>query len=604
MTILHVLSQFEVTGAETFAATLADTQIANGHNVFIISDNFYTKTNAMVISHPIGKRDLAQRRKNIIFIKNFIKENNIDVVHAHSRAASWVSYFATRLGAVPLVSSIHGMQHLHFSSKLFSVYGEKRIAVSKSIYTHLNHDLKYPLDTLTLIYNGIDLSQWNFTTETPSLQSKKIISYVGRLSGMKGDVLIRLIEEVFPVIYKQDSAIEFHIVGGMNEQQKILPAIEKINTAVGVEFIIAKGFTANVEQIYHSSNVIIGSGRVAIEALACGSIVAAIGESRYVGVISEKTTDEAMNTNFGDGGKLSPFDANKFVKDIIFALHHPEQFDRSWGRKFVEANFDIKKISLQINHVYAEARAVKKGINEIPILMYHRITDGKPAGTKHGIYVPRDEFERQLEFLKRRGFTAINFFDIRAIIEGKKNIPDKPVMITFDDGYEDNYVTAFPLLKKYGMTATIFLIGNPAIRSNSWDEKTGEPAASLLNDRQIQEMIEGGIEFGSHTMNHKKLTLCSTEEAEVEITESKKMLEQRLQTEIISFGYPYGQLNEQIKQQVIAAGYTFGIATDSGRRNIWADLFKIRRMMIFPHASLFSFWKKTSGRYHWYKNVY
>ncbi len=604
MTILHVLSQFEVTGAETFAATLADAQIAVGQTVFILSDNFYTKTKATVITHPIGKRDFAQRRKNVIFLRNFIKKNNIDVVHAHSRAASWVSFFATRSGHIPLVSTIHGKQHLHFSSKLFSVYGEKRIAVSKSIYTHLNHDLTYPLDTLALIYNGIDLTQWNFNTKVSSQRSKKIISYVGRLSGMKGDVLLRLIEEVFPEIYKQDSTIEFHIVGGMNEQQKILPVIQRINALLGVDCIVAKGFISDVEHIYHSSDIIIGSGRVAIEALACGSIVAAIGESRYVGVISEKTSDEAMNTNFGDGGKILPFDANTIVKDIISALHHPEQYDRSWGRKFVEENFDVKKISVQIGHVYAEAQAVKKGINEIPILMYHRITDGIPPGTKHGIYVPRDQFERQLEFLKRRGFTALNFFDVRSILEGKKNIPDRPVMITFDDGYEDNYVMAFPLLKKYKMTATIFLIGNPAIRSNIWDEKTGEPGAPLLNDRQIQEMIAAGIEFGSHTMNHKKLTLCSSEEAGMEITESKKVLEQRLNTEILSFAYPYGELNQQIKQHVAAAGYMFGIATDSGRRNIWADLFKIRRMMIFPHASLFSFWKKTSGRYHWYKNVY
>jgi glycosyltransferase involved in cell wall biosynthesis len=530
LNILHVLSQFEVTGAETFAATLANTQIANGYKVFIVSDNFYTKTNATVISHPIGKRDLPQRLENIIYLKNFIKENNIDVVHAHSRAASWVSYFATRLGYVPLVSSIHGRQHLHFSSKMFSVYGEKRVAVCKSIYTHLNHDLKYPLETLALINNGIDLTQWNFKSEVSFQQSKKIVSFVGRLSGMKGDALLHLIEEVFPKIYSQDNNIEFHIVGGMNEKQKILPTIQKINASIGADFIIAKGFTANVEQIYHSSDVIIGSGRVAMEALACGSIVITLGESNYVGVISEKTKDEAIATNFGDLDKRKPFDVNKIVNDILLALYHPEQIDRVWGRKFIEKEYEIKNICIQMNHVYAEARAIKKGITEIPILMYHRITNGIPEGTKHGIYVPRDQFERQLEFLKRRRFTALNYFDIRAIIDGKKDIPDKPVMLSFDDGYEDNYLIAFPLLKKYGMTATIFLIGNSAIRSNVWDEKNGEPAAKLLNDQQIKEMMNSGIEFGSHTMNHKKLNLCSIEEAEMEISESKKILEQRLNT--------------------------------------------------------------------------
>ena len=125
MNILQVLSQFEVTGAETFAATLSDALIEQGHRVYVVSDTFHTPTNAEVIVHPIGKRDIAQRYKNVQFLKRLIAEEKINLVHAHSRAASWVSYFATRSGNVPLVSSIHYRQHLHFSSKLFSIYGEK-----------------------------------------------------------------------------------------------------------------------------------------------------------------------------------------------------------------------------------------------------------------------------------------------------------------------------------------------------------------------------------------------------------------------------------------------------------------------------------------------
>ena len=188
-------------------------------------------------------------------------------------------------------------------------------------------------------------------------------------------------------------------------------------------------------------------------------------------------------------------------------------------------------------------------------------------------------------------------------MRGQKEIPAKPVILTFDDGYEDNYLTLFPLLKKYGMKAVIFLIGNPAILTNRWDVPHGEPELNLLKDAQILTMKEYGIEFGSHSMNHRKLTDLSSSEAVEEISQSKKEIEARIGSEIISFAYPYGALGDSIKKMVMQAGFSFGIATDSGRRNFWSDLYQIRRIPMFPNTSTFAFWKKSSGRYHRYKGV-
>lgn len=604
MNILHVLSQFEVTGAETFAATLADEQIRNGHTVFIVSDTFHTPAKAEIIFHPIGKRSLAQRWENINFLRNFIREKNIHVVNAHSRAASWVSYFATRRGETPLVSHIHGRVHVHFSSKNFPIYGEKLIAVSKAIHHHLNTDLKYSLEKLALVKNGINLHDWKFFASRKKSSAKKTVAYVGRLSGMKGDMLLVLIQKVFPKVMEQFPGIEFQIIGGMNERSKILPTIEAANRQIGKDFIIAKGFTNNIQEIYSSADVIIGSGRVVIEALAVGAPVISIGESSYEGIISEATKEYAQATNFGDHDKNQPLDPDKIASDIVTVLTTSNATTAEWGRNFVSAEHNITKVAKELDFVYAEARAEKKGIHEIPVLMYHRVTEKPPENSIFNVYVTTQEFEEQLKFFKEKGFTTLTFYDIQNIIEGKGEIPSKPLMVTFDDGYEDNYLCAFPLLKKYGMMAVIFLIGDPAIRSNVWDVPKGEPEASLMSDAQIREMADAGIEFGSHTMTHKKLTLCLPDVYRNEITESKVVLEKRVGKEIISFAYPYGALSEEIKHAVEQAGYKFGIATDTGRRNFWADVFKIRRIQIFSHTPKSQLWKKTSGKYHWYKNVY
>jgi peptidoglycan/xylan/chitin deacetylase (PgdA/CDA1 family) len=131
----------------------------------------------------------------------------------------------------------------------------------------------------------------------------------------------------------------------------------------------------------------------------------------------------------------------------------------------------------------------------------------------------------------------------------------------------------------------------------------GEPEARLMSDAQIKEMAAYGIEFGAHSLNHKKLTEIPLSDAKHEIEQSKFAIEKRLGSPIISFAYPYGKLNEELKGIVKGAGFHFGIASDSGPRRFWKDFLEVRRIQIFPGFSLFSFWKKSSGWYHNYKRI-
>jgi peptidoglycan/xylan/chitin deacetylase (PgdA/CDA1 family) len=184
-------------------------------------------------------------------------------------------------------------------------------------------------------------------------------------------------------------------------------------------------------------------------------------------------------------------------------------------------------------------------------------------------------------------------------LEGELAFPRKPIVLTFDDGYEDNYSIAFPLLQKYGMTAVIFLVADTARRTNFWDRE--EPQVLLMNQGQIHELVHAGIEIGSHTVTHPDLTACSPEQVKNELLESKQIIERQTGKEIFSLAYPYGSVNETIKSLAGETGYTYGIATDSGPLKVYEDFFEIRRTAVFPWTSPFGFWKKTQPWYRKYK---
>ena len=140
-------------------AALAAEQIKRGHQVFIAAGSFSQPTKAQVILVPIFNRGWMHRILNVLVLRRIIGREEIDLVHAHSRAASWVAHWACRLTGTAVLSTLHGRQHLHFSSRRFNIYGPYCITVCEDIRDQMLKETSvFKPDQLTVIRNGIKIS--------------------------------------------------------------------------------------------------------------------------------------------------------------------------------------------------------------------------------------------------------------------------------------------------------------------------------------------------------------------------------------------------------------------------------------------------------------
>ncbi|MEK7233219.1 MAG: polysaccharide deacetylase family protein, partial [Elusimicrobiota bacterium] len=168
------------------------------------------------------------------------------------------------------------------------------------------------------------------------------------------------------------------------------------------------------------------------------------------------------------------------------------------------------------------------------------------------------------------------------------------VMITFDDGYMNNYDLAFPLLKEFGMKGCIFLVYETLEKHNSWHDPKTEPWLKMLTWAQIQEMQESGlVEFGSHTMRHRNLAELPLDEVKWELTQSKNRLEEKLGRELVGFAYPYGAgaYKPDVRQAVLDAGYRFDFSVRQGISALPWDREEeaLRRLLVRGDDTLFDF---------------
>jgi len=228
----------------------------------------------------------------------------------------------------------------------------------------------------------------------------------------------------------------------------------------------------------------------------------------------------------------------------------------------------------------------------LPIIMYHEVFPGSDPG--YGLAVSTATFERQMAFLKRHSYNVMPLSEAVGLIREKKKFPPRAVVITFDDGYRNNYAYAFPILKKYGLSATLFIIVNEVGRRGASGER------DRLSWDEIKEMQESGlVTIGSHALGPDPLIkINSPQELKRQISGSKSALEERLGRKIDFFSYPEGMFDGQIRQMVINSGYKAAVATNPGPKYPNDDLFALKRIRISENASnMFVFAVETSGYY-------
>jgi peptidoglycan/xylan/chitin deacetylase (PgdA/CDA1 family) len=216
-------------------------------------------------------------------------------------------------------------------------------------------------------------------------------------------------------------------------------------------------------------------------------------------------------------------------------------------------------------------RDIGPALDDVPILNYHKIDT-----LHHALSISPQDFEEQMDYLSRNGFTTITPDELMAYLNHGKALPEKPVLITFDDGYLDNYTNAYPILKKYGFTATIFLITNLV----GHDER-------YLTWEQVREMQRDGFVFGSHTVSHKALTALSREQALEELLSSRQEIERQLGSKVRYFAYPTGAYNSQVEEMVKQAGYKAAFTIRFGQAGAESNPYALERIPIFRGQQTF-----------------
>jgi len=178
--------------------------------------------------------------------------------------------------------------------------------------------------------------------------------------------------------------------------------------------------------------------------------------------------------------------------------------------------------------------------------------------------------------------------------------PKKPIVLTFDDGYTDNLTNALPIMQQYGFKGVIFLLGENTHKHNFWDEDGAN--APLLNAEGRKQLASAGWEIAAHGLSHCNLTECNEEQATLELSRSKEMLEKEFDRKVISFAYPYGKANSNIKELAQEAGYKYAVVIDENAGLHWEDdRLGLFRAYIFPEDGEPQLKKKSAW---WYRKYF
>lgn len=225
--------------------------------------------------------------------------------------------------------------------------------------------------------------------------------------------------------------------------------------------------------------------------------------------------------------------------------------------------------------------------------MYHHIAED----STYPYSLSKEQFISHVKVLRRQGFSAIGFDELYTSNFDVSQLPEKPILITFDDAYRSVYEQAFPVLTQFDMKATLFVVSQCIGEYNRWEADKTIERLDLMSASELKEVVAAGWEVGSHSQTHCDLVNCNSEQRQQEIQHSKKDLERLLSREIKTFAYPYGRHTSEVAACIEASGYRGAVSIFSTAPTVLTDPFRMRR--IYPHQadSILRFRMKLTSLY-------
>jgi L-malate glycosyltransferase len=351
MRVLFLLSCLEPAGSETYCVTLARAWEGR-HEIFWISDRLHF--GQTYTSYPIHKKIFPGGLLNVFRVLRFVRDHRIELIHSHSRRSHWVASHAAALAGIPHVATVHQPPPVHFFSRLSPCLGDATIAVSEAVQEHLEKHFRHGLRKLRLIRNGIELRP---AGPREAAGDNKIL-YLGRLTGGRW----RALEFFFATLKRLGGSLpraQFLIVGRVPAARaaQMEAHLREVNQAIAPGTVETHDFMGNLAPLIAGSRAVIAAGRSALESMAAGKPVIALGEKGVVGLCAEDTWKEAMRTNFGDHYEGAP----QFYPAILeLGLRQLSDGSASrqgeWGRSQVERYYNIQTVSQEIEALYKEVR--------------------------------------------------------------------------------------------------------------------------------------------------------------------------------------------------------------------------------------------------------
>jgi peptidoglycan/xylan/chitin deacetylase (PgdA/CDA1 family) len=218
-------------------------------------------------------------------------------------------------------------------------------------------------------------------------------------------------------------------------------------------------------------------------------------------------------------------------------------------------------------------------MSHVLVLMYHQV-DVPRTAQEQRFCTPPGDFATQMQWLVKAGYRGVSLDQVLDHVAGRRALVGRSVHVTFDDGFVGVLEHAMPTLQALGLPATLFAVPGRAGATNDWMHARGFPRRALLSAPHLRLLAEEGMAIGSHTRSHARLTELDAGDAQAEIADSRRELEDLLGREVAHFAYPYGLFSQPVRDMVVQAGYRSACSTRAGFNRPSDDPFLLRRIDI------------------------